>query len=109
MLPRDPYVYRTGLHFSGPKWGGRAELQMKVVERAVRNNPGVDWPYWYYWEMVEGDYTPRYWIPGLLHSIGCKQQCRHNLRTWTPWTLLGLTALALVAVRVRRRAIKPQP
>ncbi len=102
MLPRDPNVYRTGLHFSGPKWGGPVELQMKVVERAVRNNPGQDWPYWYYWEMVEGDYTPRYWIPGLLHSIGCKQECRQELRTWMPWTLLGLAALALVAARMRR-------
>lgn len=106
MLPRDPYVYRTGLHFSGPKWGGPVELQMKVIERAVRNNPGQDWPYWYYWEMVEGDYTPRYWIPGLLHSLGCKYQCRQDLRTWAPWALLGLAALALVAVRMRRSRVR---
>lgn len=102
MKPHDSYVYRTGLHFTRPWWGGRVELQMKVVELAVRNNPDQDWPYWYYWEMVEGDHTPRYWIPGLLYSIGCGSACRQNLQTWSPWALLGFASLILVAVRLQR-------
>lgn len=102
MSPHDSYIYRTALHFTRPWWNGRTNLQMKVVELAVKNNPDQDWPYWYYWEMVEGDYTPRFWIPGLLHSVGCGSACRQNVLTGTPWVLLGVATLILVGVRLRR-------
>ena len=44
LAPHDSSVYRAGMNFSQPQWGGSEEAVKKIWDLAVKNNPDASWP-----------------------------------------------------------------
>ena len=87
----------TLAHESAPKWSGSLEAQIDVLSRAVENNPGEEWPFGYYRELIEPGLDMKMWGDKALLRLGCTGSCR----TYLPYGLILLALFLVILARLQ--------